>query len=457
MDLAGKRVLIVGMGASGRAAARLAVSRGAVVIGADLRTDVEDVRGVSLELGPHRRSTFVGADLIVVSPGVPSDQPDIVAAEARGVPVVGELGFAWQFVNVPAIGVTGTNGKSTVTWFISQLLEAAGLRAFVGGNLGNPLSNAITRSTPGPPGSVGRDSSTGNLCFESASVALRPRIARSTPGPPVDGGDYDVMVLEVSSYQLERPNGFHPHIGVILNLTPDHLKRHGDMDTYGATKCRIFEQMGPEDWAIVCHGDSRLRDLSSQMPGQRLWLDGLPGFIRKDRQIELEWQGSKKGLDLSAFAIPGAHNLSNAATAALCSLLAGADFELVQKSIARLKPLAHRMEVVGEIHGVQWINDSKATNVDATWVAVTGLDRPAVVLLGGEAKGPGFAILEKGLAHHRAVVTFGGSGDTIADELKSVGIVCIQEKTMADAVKMAVSLAKKGDAVLLSPGCASFD
>jgi UDP-N-acetylmuramoylalanine--D-glutamate ligase len=418
VELAGKNVVVMGMARSGVAAARLAAHRGARVVGVDLRTDVAPIPGVELQLGPHRRETFFGADLIVVSPGVLPTQPDVVAAEAAGVQVVGELGFAAEFLPQPAVGITGTNGKSTVTFFTGQLLRAAGFHPFVGGNLGTPL----------------------------CAAALEP----AAP---------DVLVVEVSSYQLERAGRFHPKAGVILNLTPDHLARHGDLDGYARAKLHLFDRFGPRDLAVLPADDARLARLAHGGPGARAWLGRLPGVVRTGREIRIDVPdlGLDASFDLDGFAIPGEHNQDNAATAALLALAMGASTSAIQASLAGLQPLAHRMEIVADRGGVRWIDDSKATNVDATRVGLTGLGHTAVVLLGGEAKGGGFGELAPLLAGQRAVICFGGSGPAIASELEAVGVKVHRVGRMAEAVALARDLARPGDVVLLSPGCASFD
>jgi UDP-N-acetylmuramoylalanine--D-glutamate ligase len=419
MRLAGRRVVVVGMARSGVAAARLAVAQGAEVVGVDLRPAIPDapIDGVRLELGPHRRDTFLSADCIVVSPGVPPNQPDLVAAEAHGVTVIGEIGFAAEWLDIPMVGVTGTNGKSTVTWFLGQLLEAAGFRPFVGGNLGNPL----------------------------CSAAL--------------SGGWDVGVVEVSSYQLERAGRFHPRAGVILNLTPDHLARHGDMDGYAKAKLKLFSQMTESDLAVLPAGDERLHRLGAGGGGTRAWLGAMPGVMRSGAGfcVGVPALGLDASFDLAGFTVPGEHNRDNAATATLLALAMGAEAGALQAALPRLQPLAHRMQVVADRGGVRWINDSKATNVDAARVGLSGLGQQAVVLLGGQAKGDGFAALAPLLAEQRAVVCFGASGPAIADELASVGIATRRATGLADAVHLARALARAGDAILLSPGCASFD
>lgn len=417
MELSGQHVVIVGLGASGRAAAALAMHHGARVTGLDLRTEIEPIPGARLELGPHRPETLASADLVVLSPGVPAAAPLLANARASGVPMIGELGFADRFLDLPVLAVTGTNGKSTVTWLLGQLLAAAGYRPFVGGNLGNPLSAA----------------------------ALEP-------------GRYDVGVVEVSSYQLELPGSFHPRAAVVLNLTPDHLRRHGTMEVYGEHKVRLFARMGAGDLAVIPVGDPLLSGLAGAHGGERLWLGRLPGVVREGARATVELPGLRAEIDLSGLSIPGEHNLDNTAAAALLALAHGVSVASVQAAIPGLRGLPHRMEVVAERDGVQWINDSKATNLDAARVGIGGLDRPAVVLLGGEAKaGGGFDGLADVLRSHRAVVCFGGSGAAIGADLDAAGVPHTVVVDLGEAVAFARRLARLGDAVLLSPGCASFD
>ncbi len=418
--LAGRRVVVVGLRASGRAAATLAARLGARVVGVDLATDVPPIPGVTLELGPHRRQTFLEAELILVSPGVPAAQPDLAAAAAAGVPVLGELAFAAEQLAAPLVAITGTNGKSTVTHFTGQLLAAAGARPFVGGNLGSPLCNELLAQRDGAPAS-------------------------------------DVLVVEVSSYQLEWPGALRPKVAVVLNLTPDHLARHGDMDNYGRHKLRLFAGMGPDDLGVLPADDARLARLDDGGRGGRAWLGRYPGVVREGRRATVRLPSREATFDLSGIRVPGEHNLDNAATALLLATALGYAPAALQAGLGDLRALPHRMEVVAEQGGVTWINDSKATNVEAAAVGIGGLDRRAVVLLGGEAKGPGFVALAPLLARHRAVITFGGSGAAIADELAAAGVAVIRAGALSEAVSTARGLARSGDAVLLSPGCASFD
>lgn len=410
-------VVVMGLGRSGVAAARLALARGAArVVGVDTRTDLPAIPGVELELGPHRRQTFTAADWVVVSPGVPAAHPDLVAAQEAGATVISELGFAAQEVAGRIVAVTGTNGKSTVTSFTAALLQAPGRRVFAGGNLGIPLSEAVL------------------------------------------GDPYDVYVIEVSSYQMELPGGFAPDVAVVLNLTPDHLGRHGTMEVYGRTKGRVFQRQPPGGWAFLPADDAQLRAWIGQVgAARRATLGALPGVVRQGRAVTVQLDGDPVGFDLSAVTVPGAHNLDHAATALALACAVGGEAAQLQAQLATLEALPHRMQPVSTRGGHLWINDSKATNVEAAAVGIAGLDGQAVVLLGGEAKGPGFAALAPALMRHRAVITFGASGPAIAAELAGEGVACHQVGSLQDAVALSERLAAPHDAILLSPGCASFD
>jgi len=418
VKLAGRRVLVVGMARSGVAAAAAAVRAGARVTCADLRADAPRVPGTEAHHGPHDRRDFLEADVVVVSPGVPAAQPDVAAAVAAGRTVLGELAFAWELLAADPAGaplllaVSGTNGKSTATWLLGQLLERAGRRTFTGGNLGRPLSEAV-------------------------------------------GGGHDALAVEVSSYQMELPGRFHPRAAAILNLTPDHLERHGSMDAYGAHKCRMFAQMGPGDAQILPAEDARLNRLASTLPGKRLWLGVVPGVhLRPDRFTFVD-AGDDGELSLDGFTLPGAHNRANLAAACLLALAGGLRRD--ELHVAGLTGLPHRMELVREHGQVRWIDDSKATNVEAALAALSGLDRPLVALLGGQGKsGAAYDRLVAPLRSAR-VITFGASGPTIATALREGGIVPSEVDTLDAAVERAAALARPGDAVLLSPACASFD
>ena len=424
-------VVVVGMGRSGVAAARLALAQGARVACLDDNAAAAIPDGCTRLAPEAALDAACRADVLVVSPGVAAAHPVVRAARDAGVDVVGELGFGWRFLAVPAVAITGTNGKSTVTTFTGALLEAAGLRVFTGGNLGVPWCEAV--------------------------------LAAATGEVP------EVAVLEVSSYMMELPGGFDPRVAVVLNLTPDHLARHGTMANYGAHKMRLLERMGPTDLAMWPEGVAALEEgVPEGFAGRRVRLGGRPGvWVEGDlgRVVLPGPAWSPDGVDapvdaafdLTTLQVEGAHNREHATTAAGLALAMGVPADAVAGALSALRALPHRTEPVAEVGGVVWINDSKATNCESTLVAIEGIARPCVVLLGGEAKGPGFAVLAAALARHRAVVCFGGSGPAIADELEAVGVAVLREGSMEAAMQRAHALARPGDAVLLSPACASFD
>lgn len=414
MTVDGRKVLVVGMARSGSAAAALAVRKGARVTCTDRRPDAPRVAGADHVYGEHRRADFLEADLIVVSPGVPASQPDLAAAVAAGVPVLGELAFAASFLDgVLLLAVSGTNGKSTTTHLLGQLLARSGRRTFTGGNLGQPLSLAV------------------------------------------DGG-YDAVAVEVSSYQMEFPGDFRPRAAAVLNLTPDHLDWHGTMDIYGQMKCRMYARMGPADSQILPAGDARLNRLAATLPGRRLWLGALPGVQVLPDRLLFGDAGDDGDLSTAGFGLPGAHNRDNLAAACLLALCGG--LRRAELRVAGLEGLPHRMELVREAEGVVWIDDSKATNIESSLAAFKGMDRPYVALLGGRGKaGAAYDCLAAPLRAARGVVCFGESGPSIAESLDGCGVTSRRVADSAAAVDVAAALARPGDAVLLSPACASFD
>ena len=422
-SLAGRRVTVVGMARSGVAAAQVAVRRGAKVTCTDARAGAPKVEGATAIYGVHRREDFIDADVVVVSPGVPAAQPDVAAALLAGVPVVGELGFAAGLLAASArppllLAVSGTNGKSTTTHLLAQILQRAGLRTFAGGNLGLPLSEAVD-------------------------------------------GDYDALAVEVSSYQMELPGGFHPRAAAILNLSPDHLDRHGTMDSYAAHKCRMFEQMVPGDWQILASGDARLERLCEVLPGRRVWLNAYPGVKVEgvnvgNFQLAFSEIAAATPIPLAGFTLPGRHNRENLAAAVLLALCGGVPVDRID--VRGLEGLPHRMEWVAKRGDVDWINDSKATNIESTLVALRSVERPAVVLLGGRGKtGADYERLAGPLRSARAVVCFGEAGPMIAEGLERAGLLPGRQSTLDAAIDAAASYAAPGDIVLLSPACASFD
>ena len=421
--LAGRHVLIVGMARSGVAAARLALARGAAVHCVDLRPEAETVPGTTQRYGPHAETDFTCADVVVMSPGVPTETKWVALARSAGATVVGELGFAAEVVHeapVPVLAVTGTNGKSSTVSFIGQLLANATMTTFVGGNLGRPLSE---------------------LALGLLDGSLDP----------------DVAVVEVSSYQLELPGGFRPAAAAILNLTPDHLARHKTMQAYAAAKARVFENMGPggvavlpdaAPWAPDALPPGVIEARLGRRPG--IWWEG------DSILIQLQADGPAERIDAAAFPLPGDHNRDNLSVALLLAHIAGAPVDRLDPGI--LEALPHRLQPVANHGGLTWVNDSKATNVEAAQIGVEALTGPALVLLGGAGKdGANYGALLPGLrAHARRVICFGASGPEIAAALPLPATVLL-DGGLEDAVRDAREHARPGDTILLSPACASFD
>lgn len=429
MDLAGKRVLVVGLGRSGLAVAHLAIQRGALVTVTDkrgedaLKANVAALPpSVKLELGGHQQSTFTGADLIVLSPGVP-EIPELVAARAAGVTITGELELASRFVQAPIIGITGTNGKSTTTTLIGAILRASGINVFVGGNLGEPLVEAV-----------------------------------GTPAAQQSG----VCVVEVSSFQLETANTFRPRVAVLLNISADHLDRYDGMRGYIAAKARIFMNQGSDDFAVVNTDDKWVTKLIDHIPSrwleistQRVLNEG--GWI-ENKQLWVRLPGcAPESYPADLPGLIGRHNHENALASLVAARLAGATQTEARRALLAFRPLAHRMELVTEMGRVAYFDDSKGTNVGAVVAALDGFPRPVVLIAGGRDKGGDYTPLADALkSTGRAVVLIGEAADRMEAALTSA-IRVRRAGSMEEAVTIASSLAQPGDAVVLSPACSSFD
>jgi UDP-N-acetylmuramoylalanine--D-glutamate ligase len=418
----GQRLHIVGLGKSGVAAALLAAARGYRVSATDAKgpDDIPEAgrlkaAGVALDLGGHDRQRFLEADLVVVSPGVgPLDE--IRAAEAAGVPVLSEIEFASRYFVSRIAAVTGTNGKSTVTSMIAAILAKTGMPVWAGGNLGTALSTAVDAEANRPGGWI---------------------------------------VLELSSFQLERIAAFRPHIAVILNLTPDHFDRYASFGKYAAAKCNIFRNQERQDHLILPAADERLADLC-RAAASTLHLVGEPGG-------DIVFDGAHIRMKDGTLFDPAACNLSNslyvhnAMFAVLAGRLAGAGPGAVEEGLRAFTPLRHRYQLVAEAGGVRWINDSKATNPESAVKALETAGGNVILLAGGLGKGLDFTPLAEGVRGRvKRALVFGMS----ADEIRSVieGIVPVETvASLAGAVERAAELAGEGDTVLLAPGCASFD
>ena len=419
----GQRVLVVGAARSGVAAAHLLARRGALVTLTDAKSEIAEAAellaaGVRLELGGHVAATFESAQLIVLSPGVPLELPELTRARSAGVKVIGELELASRWLRGPIVAITGTKGKSTTTTLVGRMLEAAGRRVMVGGNIGYPLSAQVDDSTTDT-----------------------------------------VHVVEASSFQLETTDTFRPWIAALLNFSPDHLDRHPDEASYAAAKLRIFANQGPEDWAVV-NADSPEAMQMAHNVRARVVTYGVdePADVHVGRGFV--WQRTSEGdvplLPVAAVHLHGRHMLSNVVAATAISHLAGASGSSLVKALEDFRGLEHVMELVASRGGVRFINDSKATNVAAAVKSIESFDR-VVAIVGGKFKGGNFGDLAAPLqAHGRAVVAIGEARPMVASALRGV-VPVVEAGTMAEAVRQAWDLALPDGVVLLAPACASFD
>ena len=431
MELKGKKVLVVGLGKSGLAAALFLRRRGAQVTVSDVRSaealamDIPALleEGIMVEAGGHGLLTFRRQDLIVVSPGVPLNTPELAQVKSFGLPVIGELELAARFLKGKILAITGSNGKTTTTTLVGEILLKAGLTALVGGNIGVPVIALIDEST-----------------------------------------DDTWSVLEVSSFQLESTVQFHPKIAVILNITPDHLDRHGSFENYARAKERIFAAQDEHDYVVLNADNARAAEAASRAKAQvylfsieheverGAWLDD--GFVvyraGKDEHIE-------RVVPLTGIPLKGAHNVENVLAAVCASRLAGASAESIREAVQNFQAVEHRLEFVATVNGVDFYNDSKATNVDATMKAVASFQSGIHLIMGGKDKGSDYTQLAQLLrARVRAVYTIGSAAAKIESQLR--GMVSILScETLDNAVSAAASAAHPGDVVLLAPACSSFD
>jgi UDP-N-acetylmuramoylalanine--D-glutamate ligase len=428
VNVSGKRVLVVGLGKSGVASALFLKERGAVVTVTDAKTpdQLQDEipllldRGIIVETGGHGERTFREKDLIVVSPGVPVDAPPLVQARALGERVIGEIELAAQFFPGPLVAITGSNGKTTTTTLAGDIVAASGRPMVVGGNIGTPAISLVEGAT-----------------------------AETT------------MVLEISSFQLETIQTFHPKIAVVLNVTPDHLDRHGTFAAYVDAKARIFENQGPGDFAVLNADDPTCVELANRVKSKVVWFsrkkEVASGAFVRGGNIYFRETADQKILAVAEIPLKGAHNVENVlAAVAVGSLLKGSA-EKIRQTVQNFKAVEHRIEYVATVHGVEYYNDSKATNVDATIKALESFPGNIHVILGGKDKGSDYTVL-KDLLRERAkhVYTIGAAAEKIESQIKGATDI-IRAGTLESAVKLAAAQASDRDVVLLAPACASFD
>jgi UDP-N-acetylmuramoylalanine--D-glutamate ligase len=428
VDLRDQKVLVVGLGKSGVAAARLLLARGARVIGNDQRSEAElgaDVlalreQGAQLALGAHDPALFTSVDRIVLSPGVPQ-LPALAAADRAGIPIASEIELASWFLRGTLIGVTGTNGKSTVTTLVGEMCRRSGRPTFVGGNLGTPLVDAVDT-------------------------------------PAAGAGGY--VVVELSSFQLERVDRMRLHVAALLNVTDDHLDRYASFSKYAEAKANVFHNQVPEDAAVVPSGDTLCERLAAHGKGRVYRFGGTDGDVRVVDGVITDAAGGLR-VALSSLRISGRHNHDNACAAALLARLAGVAPEHIAAELTSFVGLPHRMQHVRTLNGVDYYDDSKATNVGATAAALDGLGERVgrvVLIAGGRDKGGDYApVAERMRARGRAAVLIGEAAPLIESALRGTGLPIENAGDMHDAVFRAHALARPGDAVLLAPACSSFD
>jgi UDP-N-acetylmuramoylalanine--D-glutamate ligase len=425
-SVAGRRVVVVGGGRSGVAAAELLAGRGAAVTLTDLKPALpEEARlraaGVALALGIHSEDLLAGADLVVVSPGVRWDLPVLARTRARNVAVIGEIELAWRLLRGRVIAVTGTKGKSTTTTLIGRMLTAAGVTAIAGGNLGPALSAQVADSTPEA-----------------------------------------VHVVEVSSFQLEATRTFHPWIAVLLNVSADHLDRHPTFDDYVRAKGRVFANQDEGDWTVVNADDPRALALArgSRARQRRFSLDAqldeglvISGGYIADRTAA----GDIPLIPIGAIRLLGRHLVADVMAAAAAARLAGASPDAMTRAVSSFTGLEHTLEPVAEIDGVRFVNDTKATNVEAARRSIESFERGVVPIIGGRYKGGNFRDLRELVAERvTAVIAIGEARGLVKEALGDL-VPVIEARTMRDAVRAAQAAAPPGGTVVLAPACSSFD
>jgi UDP-N-acetylmuramoylalanine--D-glutamate ligase len=429
MELNGKRVLVVGLGKSGVASALLLKSRGAKVTVSDSKPEVElrnEIlllleHGIAVETGGHGDRTFRGQDLIVVSPGVPVDAPQLVQARKLGESIIGEIELAAQFLAGSIVAITGANGKTTTTSLAGEIIAAGNFLTLVGGNIGTPAISFVDQARAGT-----------------------------------------WIVLEVSSFQLETIVQFRPRIAVVLNITPDHLDRHKTFENYVNAKARIFENQRADDFSILNADDATATSLSGRTSAQLLWFSrkrdvDKGAFVRGTKIYFRDGNSEQEIMPAAEIPLKGAHNQENVLAAIAVGMIVGCEPGQIREAVRDFKAVEHRLEFVARVAGVDYYNDSKATNVDATIKALESFPANIHLILGGKDKGSDYSVLIDLLRSRvKRVYTIGAAAAKIESQLK--GAVEIESaETLEKAIQWASEKAASGDVVLLAPACASFD
>jgi len=413
--------MVIGLGVSGRAAARLLAARGAELVLADQRETIvaEDLPPGEVHLGGEDPAWIERIDLVVASPGVPPSSPLMRAARLARIPMVSELELASRFIDAPIVAVTGTNGKSTVVVWLGEIFRRAGIKTFVGGNLGIALAEAV-------------------------------------------GGGDALTVAEVSSYQLELIETFKPRVAIYLNLSDDHLDRYASLEEYGGAKARIFANQKGGDWAILNRDDPQVWKLAGTMRGRLMsfgWARPAetPAIWLNGGALEFHVGARRGRIGLANFRLSGAHNRANAMAAAAGALVMGIEPRVIESALAECRSLPHRIELVAEKHGAAYVDDSKGTNVGAVVEALAASRAPVILIAGGVDKGGDYGPLAAPLrAKVKLLILYGAAREKMREALQGSTAIEVVA-TLAEAVQTAAAAARAGDTVLLSPACSSFD
>jgi UDP-N-acetylmuramoylalanine--D-glutamate ligase len=431
-DIRNRKVTVLGVARSGLAAARLLKSQGAHVFLSDkesaekLKAALPSLQsaGIPFEVGGHTDRVY-DCSLMVISPGVPSNAPAVVEAQKRGINVVSEMELASWFCKAPILAVTGSNGKTTTTTLLGRIFEHAKRKCVVAGNIGTAFSSVV-----------------------------------------LDLDQEGIAIVEVSSFQLDHIQSFHPKTAVILNVTPDHLDRYSkSFENYAASKCRVFENQTTEDFLVYSFDDPvtslEVRKRASEhvrvlpFTAKARLDDG--AYIDKGRIVISESGRLEEIVDVKDISIKGLHNLYNSMAAALAARIMGVATEPIRETLKTFEGVEHRLEFVRELNGVKYVNDSKATNVDSVWYALQSFDEPLIVLMGGRDKGNDYSRLNDLVREHvKAIVAIGESAGKVTEAFQNITTV-EQAESMDAAVRKASELAARGDVVLLSPAGTSFD
>jgi len=429
LDVHGKRVLVVGLGKSGVASALFLQEKGAKVTVSDSKQENQlshEIpilldRGITVESGGHGERTFRQQDIIVISPGVPVNAPALEPARKLNIPIIGEVELATRFLKGHLIAITGSNGKTTTTALAGEVVAAGGFKTLVGGNIGTPAISLVPESS-----------------------------------------DQSYAVLEISSFQLETIEQFHAQVAVLLNVTPDHLDRHGSFDAYWAAKLRIFENQTADDFAVVNADDPEAFKMARGLKAQLRWFSRKQevesgAFVREERIFYKDTKGEREIMSVHEMQLKGSHNVENVLAAVAIGSILGIDPAKTREAVRNFKAVEHRLEFVANVGGVDYYNDSKATNVDATIKALESFPKNIHIILGGKDKGSDYTVLKPLLAERaKRVYTIGAAAEKIESHLGDI-VPLTRAVTLDVAVRKAAEAASPGDVVVLAPACASFD